>query len=301
MDYDKIFGRIKIECEFDDFQKTEINKIAPNFIQNWELMQNELYNLFCINYGLSGVRNFGGLLSKETLYRKVSNEIYETVHSLSSIFNDEQQMCFGKGISIMKEILVDWERYLKSVENAFKPGYSLQTVFDRKGMYDTAIFSMWTPETYLTPEYINNHIAKFDLGYSFISFKKQDSIYTNPAIEHNENLNIGSPTGTIVFPKNQMNEILSISKGKSEEIEKILGYKIGTFAIYRENNLEMIRVDIEPSQVSWFKMSDGTEVRANNNWFPGGKNPKSWDELLIESIPKASLSESQVKVIETEK
>jgi len=301
MDYDKIFGRIKIECEFDDFQKNEINKIAPNFIQNWELMQKELYNFYCINYGLSGVRNFGGLLSKGTLYCKVSNELNETIHSLSGVLHKEQQKCIGSGISMMKEILVDWERYLKSVENAFKPGYSLQTVFDRKGMYGTAILSMWTPETYLTPDYINNHIAKFDLGYSFISFKKQDSIYTNPAIENNENLNIGSPTGTIVFPKNQMDEILSISKGKSEEIEKILGYRIGTFTMYREKNLGMIRVDIEPSQVSWHKMSDGTEVRANNNWFPGGKNPKGWDELLIESIPKVSLSESQVTVIESEK
>ena len=135
--------------------------------------------------------------------------------------------------------------------------------------------------------FANSKMGVADLDYesSFISFKKQNSIYTNPAIEHNENLNIGRPTGTIVFPKNQMDEILSISKGKSEEIEKILGHKIGTFTMYREKSLEMIRVDIEPSQVSWHKMSEGTEVRANNNWFPGGKNPKGWDELLIESTP----------------
>ena len=298
MDYDKIFGRIKIECEFDQFQINQINKIAPSFIQNWKLMQNELYNLFLINYGLAGVRNIGGLLTNETLYYKVSSEINETFHSLKSILHEEQQKRINIGISMMKEILVDWERYLKSVENAFEPGYSVLTVFDRKGMYDTTILSMWTPETYLTPDYINNHIAKFDLGYSFISFKKQDANYTNPDIESNESLNIGKPTGTIVFPKNQMDEILSISKGKYEEIEKILGHKIGTFEMYREKNFEMIRVDIEPSQVSWYKMSEGTEVRANNNWFPGGKNPKGWDELVIESIPKASISGSQIKIIE---
>ena len=103
------------------------------------------------------------------------------------------------------------------------------------------------PTTYLSKEYIDAHLAKFNEGASIIMTKEQYINYVKG------NAVIGIPTDNtqFVLPQNYCDKIASEVAGDIKYYEKALGFEAG----------------------------------ANSHWIPGGKTDGGVPEAITDLIP----------------
>jgi hypothetical protein len=123
------------------------------------------------------------------------------------------------------------------------------------------------PSEYLSPQYIDEHLAQFDNGAT--RFMTQSNL---------EKYGIGQSDGTsFVIPSQDADQLLSSSNGNPRALEEVLGLP--------ENFLssnQLVRVDISsPNQLN-LRIPSGNEAGANPFFIPGGKLPGGGNEAVID-------------------
>ena len=135
------------------------------------------------------------------------------------------------------------------------------------------------PETYLSPQYITNHLAKFGSGASYLVPKAALDYFPHPPV--------GRPDGQFVVPSYLMDQALLSANGSIAAVEKFLGIKAGSWS-----GQKMIRIDIPNPRASNPRLSSGNEAGANKQWLPGGKTSGGIDEIVLDPIPGGSYIEN---------
>ena len=160
---------------------------------------------------------------------------------------------------------------------AWKSGWSKQKVLDiPKG-------SRPKPSTYLDQKYIDEHLAKFDDGASYLAPKDAlDRFGRNP---------VGRPDGQFVMSKNEMDDLFDKADGDLSIIEKELGIPSGLW-----KDKELVRIDIPNPKESNIRIPDGNEGGANELWLPGGKLPNGYSEAVLDAIPEGQYTETITKL-----
>ena len=120
------------------------------------------------------------------------------------------------------------------------------------------------PSTYLSKDYINQHLSMFDDGVTRIQWSAPD----RP---------VGPPQGTFAMPKATADEMISKANGDVRKLEELLGLNKGDLGD------APVRVDIpEPTGV---RMPTGNEPGANEFWIPGGYTSGGTPEVVIDQVP----------------
>lgn len=127
------------------------------------------------------------------------------------------------------------------------------------------------PSEYLSKEYIDNHLSKFDDGAAYILSKDTyDRFYKN------EN-KLGRSDGTqYVLPKNEVDRVLNNAGGDLAKLENELGYNIGSL----EDGDYIIMYVNNPKKYN-ISLPSGNEMGANNNWIPGGYTSGGIPEAVV--------------------
>jgi len=122
------------------------------------------------------------------------------------------------------------------------------------------------PSTYLSPDYIEQHLQQFDDGAT--RFMTQTNF---------EKYGIGQRDGTaFVMPKGEVDALVRVTGGDPRSMEQALGLPVGFF------DSGVIRVDIPISESEGLRMPSGNEAGANDQWIPGGKLPGGFSEGVID-------------------
>ncbi|WP_347928384.1 PAAR domain-containing protein [Pseudomonas helvetica] len=123
-------------------------------------------------------------------------------------------------------------------------------------------------DTYLSPEYVTEHLAQFDKGASRFTTKNNLDKY-----------GLAQRDGTtFLMPKHEADQLLANAKGDKRALEKALGLP--------ENTLEsstLVRVDIPAPRDLNLRIPSGNEAGANEFWIPGGKLPTGSSEAVIDA------------------
>lgn len=152
-------------------------------------------------------------------------------------------------------------------ENSYLPG------FTKDGIVALPKGSRPLPETYLKPDFITNHLAKFNGGVVKISA-------SNPTG------NVGPPSGTFVLPKQLADDLIARAAGNVGKLEVLLGLDAG----YLGTN--PYRIDV--STPTGLRMPSGNELGANSFWLPGGKTSGGILEATVDQIPVGSYTSSAI-------
>lgn len=135
---------------------------------------------------------------------------------------------------------------------------------------------------YLSKDYIQKHLSKFEEGVSYMTKKSALDKWGRDVL--------GMPDNTqFVMTKPQMTSLLKEAKGDLTKIETELGIPPGSWA-----NEELIRIDIlKPKNT---RIPNGNEFGANELWIPGGKLPKGYLEAVIDNIKKGNYTETKIEI-----
>ena len=130
------------------------------------------------------------------------------------------------------------------------------------------------PETYLSPDYIREHLQKFDGGATRFMTESNLSKY-----------GIGQADGTaFVMPTAEVDALLRSVNGDMRKFEAALGLPDGFF-----DTNKVVRVDIANPAHEGLRMPSGNEAGANSQWLPGGKLPTGISEAVIDIPSNGSL------------
>ena len=140
---------------------------------------------------------------------------------------------------------------------------------------------------YLSKEYINIHIQKFDNGYSYLLTKNQYKMY----VYKKEYLGIPSDGTLFVAPTGSIDELCDLAKNNYAVFESILGFEPG----YYSNGNGLIRIDIKADIRFNVRIPTGNEAGVNNYWIPGGFTSGGMPEAITDLIPN---TEEFVKISE---
>jgi hypothetical protein len=141
--------------------------------------------------------------------------------------------------------------------NAFKSGFSKESILAiPKG-------SRPLPSTYLKPEYITNHLSKFDGGVTKIT-------------SYNPTGAVGPPGGTFVLPKAKADALIQQAGGDISKLEDLLGLNRGDLGP------NPFRIDV--NNPIGLRMPSGNEPGANEFWIPGGKTSGGIFEATVDQI-----------------
>jgi hypothetical protein len=117
------------------------------------------------------------------------------------------------------------------------------------------------PSTYMSKEYIDNHLAKFHNGVTKISANVPSGI-------------VGPPGGTFVMPKSIADSLIKDADGDVAKLEKLLSLEPGTLGS------NPVRIDIASPE--GLRMTSGNELGANKQWIPGGYTGGGIPEATID-------------------
>lgn len=124
------------------------------------------------------------------------------------------------------------------------------------------------PSVYLTPEYMEYHLAQFKNGASRLMPKSRFEKY-----------GIGQTDGTsFTLPSQEADELLAKAAGDKRVLEKALGLP--------KNFLEedsIVRIDIPNPKELGLRIPSGNEAGASDAWLPGGKLPNGNFEAIIDA------------------
>ena len=118
------------------------------------------------------------------------------------------------------------------------------------------------PSTYLSPEYIENHLAKFKNGVT--------KIYTKPPRGA-----AGPEGGTFVMPSSIADKLIAQAGGDISKLEQSLGLPQSSLGT------NPIRIDV--LHPTGLRMPSGNELGTNPQWIPGGYTSGGIPEAVINS------------------
>jgi hypothetical protein len=123
------------------------------------------------------------------------------------------------------------------------------------------------PSTYMTPDQINEHLAKFDKGAS--RFMTQGNL-----TKYGPSQRDGT---SFMMPSSEADAVLAKANGDPEKLEDALGLPRGTL-----NNNPLVRVDVPSPRQLGLRVPSGNEAGANDLWIPGGKLPDGTSEAVLD-------------------
>jgi hypothetical protein len=130
------------------------------------------------------------------------------------------------------------------------------------------------PFTYLSKEYIANHLAEFDGGVTKITANPPSGV-------------VGPPGGTFVMPKSVADALITQSGGDVAKLEELLSLEPGTLGS------NPVRVDIESPE--GLRMPSGNEFGANSQWIPGGYTGGRITEATIDPAVPGTYTVTPIK------
>jgi filamentous hemagglutinin len=139
------------------------------------------------------------------------------------------------------------------------------------------------PSTYLAKETIDNQLAEFDGGASYLVSKAAFDRFSKGKD------NVGRPDGQFVMSGKQLDALLLKADGDLALIEKELGIPEGSW-----QGQEFVRIDIPDPRSLSLRLPDGNESGANDLWVPGGKLPTGQLEAVVNQIPTGSYTETSL-------
>jgi hypothetical protein len=123
------------------------------------------------------------------------------------------------------------------------------------------------PSEYLSKEYIEQHLHKFDDGASRLMIGKNFDAY-----------GISQRDGTsFVMPRHEADALVEATAGNPRALERSLGLPEGFF-----DDDRIVRVDIPNPQDYNLRVPSGNEAGANDRWIPGGVLPDGTSEAVID-------------------
>ena len=131
------------------------------------------------------------------------------------------------------------------------------------------------PSTYLTKNYIENHLKQFDDGAVYLVSK-------NDYLKWYKNADyIARNDGTMfVMPKNYYNKVINDAQGNVSYIENALGYAEGSLS-----NGEYVAIHIDQPQKYNLCIPSGNEAGANSYCIPGGCTSGGVPEAIVNYVP----------------
>ncbi|ETZ97092.1 putative conserved alanine and proline rich protein [Mycobacterium kansasii 732] len=124
------------------------------------------------------------------------------------------------------------------------------------------------PSEYLSPEYIESQLEKFDEGATRFMPKSNLIKY-----------GIAQRDGTsFVMPKNEADAMIEASRGDLRAMENELGLPQG----FLDSNT-IVRIDIADPKAFNLRIPSGNEAGANEQWIPGGRLPNGAAEAVVDS------------------
>ncbi|MEX6678594.1 hypothetical protein QWI18_21985 [Pseudomonas sp. W2Oct36] len=124
------------------------------------------------------------------------------------------------------------------------------------------------PSVYLTPEYMEYHLAQFKNGASRVM-----------PVRNFEKYGIGQTDGTsFIMPHHEVDEIFAKAAGDNRILEQKLGLPEG----FLEKD-KIVRIDIPSPNELGLRIPSGNEAGANEFWLPGGKLPAGNLEAVIDA------------------
>jgi hypothetical protein len=124
------------------------------------------------------------------------------------------------------------------------------------------------PSVYLTPEYMEYHLAQFKNGASRVM-----------PVRNFEKYGIGQTDGTsFIMPHHEVDEIFAKAAGDKRILEQKLGLPEG----FLEKE-KIVRIDIPTPKELGLRIPSGNEAGANEFWLPGGKLPDGNLEAIIDA------------------
>lgn len=216
-------------------------------------------------YGQPGIE----LLGKIEDYYRSGYDVYELidVYQMASFYGinfDNLYLLDEHGLAIISDDVI------YSMTEAISG--SGMTNADKEMVLTTPKKSRPDPSEYLRPEYIENHLKKFENGGSvvmtwdsYVKFVLDDDV-------------MGYPDGTqFVMPKDECNEIFEKYGDDCEKIAKALG-------IYLPAGSQLVRIDINDLSSYGLHIPSGNEDGANAYWIPGGYTSGGISEAVIGKV-----------------
>ena len=125
------------------------------------------------------------------------------------------------------------------------------------------------PSDYLSPTYIDNHLAQFDAGATRFQLKSVLDKY-GPAREDGT---------SFVVPKAEADRLIAETAGNPRALEEALGLPAGQL----DGADPLMRVDFAAPREHGLRVPSGNEAGANPQWIPGGKLPNGNSEAVIDA------------------
>ncbi|WP_168991119.1 hypothetical protein [Mycobacterium attenuatum] len=123
------------------------------------------------------------------------------------------------------------------------------------------------PSEYLSPEYIERHLEKFNEGATRFMPESNLAKY-----------GIAQRDGTsFVIPKKEADAMIEASRGDLRAMENELGLPQG----FLDSNT-IVRIDIADPKAFNVRIPSGNEAGANEQWIPGGRLPNGASEAVID-------------------
>lgn len=135
------------------------------------------------------------------------------------------------------------------------------------------------PITYLSAEYIRDHLRNFESGASYLVSKN--------ALDNNGRLIVGRRDGQFVAPSREVDELLVRTGGDIGLIEKEFGIPPGQW-----QGKEFVRIDVHNPASMNLRIPSGNERGANDLWLPGGTLPTGRLEAVIDPVPLGGYTET---------
>jgi hypothetical protein len=142
--------------------------------------------------------------------------------------------------------------------------------------------------TYLSKEYIQNHLANFEKGASYLVPKDILDDFGRELL--------GRSDGQFISTATDINEILKKAAGDVRIIETELGLPPGSWQTNPATGKKriIVRIDVPDPKTLHLRMPTGNEAAANPLWMPGGVLPNGKLEAVVDQIPKGKYVELDV-------
>ena len=249
-----------------------LNTNHPNFISNWNTIQQGIIILDIVHAGLHGIRNVNNLIQDFSLYRSKVNELKASYNVMPKRFRDKLKLARNGGIKYMDIVLNEWETYINFVtlENAFLPGKSVQWVFNYK--QTNGVFP--DIDLYINPVYKQNYFARFQTEGGAFLFQKIDiDNLAYPNFNPNK----------FVMLTSDMRGVVNRYKinGNVGELEYGLGYGAGDLKISAAKG-EIYIYQIDNPILG---MPTGNVGGVNDFWLPAGRTSGGrWEGQLNNQV-----------------
>ena len=135
------------------------------------------------------------------------------------------------------------------------------------------------PKTYLSQEYIDNHLSYF-----------QDVVTKIKSKAPTDTEGVG--LGTFVMPKSVADEVIAKADGDVSNLEKLLGFPEGYFT----DGGGLVRIDVEDITGLNVRIPSGDETGANSLWVPGGYTSGGVPEAVTNTVPLSRTNIIRIEV-----